>query len=277
MLKGAIYLNIFILFAMSLLFLMIKFDNEKDLRNLKKTIVIYIIFNIINFLICSNGIVQIGWDSLYLLPIILISFILTIISIYRVNKRINNLNSNTLNNSTSKIYIIMIIIPILVFIIPFIYELYLINNCTYLLHYNYQNGFVQSDDTYIAIVNNKPVTITLLKNIFERKGTSVNEIKYNIKYTNDIEISTTDSNYNETIIENENIKNIAIDAKNRYPSANEAYIDYFKEEGCAIISLVFERENGVGSVLGEYFYYNNTYIKSIKTHGDLESIIYYGN
>lgn len=52
------------------------------------------------------------------------------------------------------------------------YELYVINNCNYLLKYNYQTGIIQSDDTYIAIINNKPVTITLQKNLFNRKGFS---------------------------------------------------------------------------------------------------------
>ena len=64
------------------------------------------------------------------------------------------------------------IIPVIVFIIPYVYELYVINNCNYLLKYNYQNGIIQSDDTYIAIINNKPVTITLQKNLFNRKGFS---------------------------------------------------------------------------------------------------------
>ena len=34
-------------------------------------------------------------------------------------------------------------------------------------------------------------------------------------------------------------------------------------------------EETYGSQLGEYFYYDNTYIQSINTHGSLESITYY--
>jgi len=41
----------------------------------------------------------------------------------------------------------------------------------------------------------------------------------------------------------------------------------------AIIVLVSEETHG--TQLGEYFYYDNTYIKSINTHGSLESITYY--
>ena len=105
------------------------------------------------------------------------------------------------------------------------YELYVINNCNYLLKYNYQNGIIQSDDTYIAIINNKPVTITLQKNLFNRKGFSAKKLNYNIIYTNGVEISTRDSSYNKIIVENEDIKKIALDAKERCPSAIGAFID----------------------------------------------------
>ena len=185
-------------------------------------------------------------------------------------KKIDNTNCNSFN---IKKYIIISIIPVIVFIIPYIYELYVINNCNYLLKYNYQNGIIQSDDTYIAIINNKPVSITLQKNLFNRKGLSTNELNYNIIYTNGIEISTRDSKYNKIIIENEDIKKIALDAKEGCPSARGAYIDYFSEGKIAIIVLMSEETHG--TQLGEYFYYDNTYIKSINTHGSLESITYY--
>ena len=71
----------------------------------------------------------------------------------------------------------------------------------------------------------------------------------------------------------EDIKKIALDAKERCPSARGAYIDYFSEGKIAIIVLMSEETHG--TQLGEYFYYDNTYIKSINTHGSLESITYY--
>ena len=64
-----------------------------------------------------------------------------------------------------------------------------------------------------------------------------------------------------------------MDAKERCPSAKSSFIDYFSEGNYAIIELL--SEDGHGTVLGEYFYYNNTYIKNITTHGSFESIIYY--
>ena len=111
------------------------------------------------------------------------------------------------------------------------------------------------------------------KNLFNRKGFSAKKLNYNIIYTNGVEISTRDSSYNKIIVENEDIKKIALDVKERCPSARGAFIDYFSEGNYAIIGLTLEET--YGSQLGEYFYYDNTYIQSINTHGSLESITYY--
>lgn len=273
MLKSAIYCNVLILLIISI-FLMVKiFKKKSNLIKIRKLIIIYIIFNFISFRLCNSEIVDTGWDLIFLLPISIITLIIHIISICCINKKIKKLNNTDCNSLNVKKYTIVSIIPIIVFIIPYIYELYVINNCNYLLKYNYQNGIIQSDDTYIAIINNKPVSITLQKNLFNRKGLSTNELNYNIIYTNNIEISTENSKYEKIIIENEDIKKIALDAKERCPSARGAYIDYFSEGKYAIITLM--EEEPYGTVLEEYFYYDNTYIKSINTYGGLKSITYY--
>ena len=273
MLKSAIYCNVFILLIMSIFFLTRIFMKNSDLKKLRKLIIIYIIFNFISFYLCGSEIVDIGWDFIFLFPISIISFIIHIVSICCINRKIKKSNNTDYNILSIKKYIILSIIPVIVFIIPYVYELYVINNCNYLLKYKYQNGIIQSDDTYIAIINNKPVTITLQKNLFNRKGFSAKKLNYNIIYTNGVEISTRDSSYNKIIVENEDIKKIALDVKERCPSARGAFIDYFSEENYAIIGLTLEET--YGSQLGEYFYYDNTYIQSINTHGSLESITYY--
>lgn len=273
MLKSAIYCNVFILLVMSIFFMTRIFKKNSDLKKIRKLIIIYIIFNFISFYLCTSEIVDIGWDFIFLLPISIISFIIHIVSIGCINRKMKKLNNTDYDNLSVKKYIIAGIIPVIVFIIPYLYELYVINSCNYLLRYNHQNGIIQSDDAYIAIINNKPVSITLQKNLFNRKGLSTNELSYNIIYTNGIEISTKDSKYNKIIIENEDIKKIALDAKERCPSVRGAYIDYFSEGKNAIIVLMSEETHG--TKLGEYFYYDSTYIKSINTHGSLESITYY--
>ncbi len=273
MLKSAIYCNVLILLIISI-FLMVKiFKKNSNLGKIRKLIIIYIIFNFISFYLCNSEIVDTGWDLIFLLPISIITFIIHIVSICCINKKIKKSNNTDYNSLSVKKYTIISIIPAIIFIIPYIYELYVINNCNYLLKYNYQNGIIQSDDTYIAIINNKPVSITLQKNLFNRKGLSTNELNYNIIYTNSTEILAENSEYEKTIIENEDIKKIALDAKERCPSAKGAYIDYFSEGKYAIIVLTSEENHG--TQLGEYFYYNNTYIKNINTYGSLDSITYY--
>lgn len=269
MLKSAIYRDILILLMMSIFFMSKIFKKNSDLKKIRKLIIIYMIFNFISFYLCYSEIVDIGWNIIFLLPIFIITFIIHIISIWYINKKIKKSNNTNCNSLSVIEYIIVSIIPVIVFIIPYIYELYVINNCDYLLKYNYQNGFIQSDNTYIAIINNKPVSITLQKNLFNRKGLSTNELNYNVIYTNGIEISTGYSKYDKIIIENEDIKKIALDAKERCPSARGAYIDYFSEGKIAIIELMSEETHGT------YFYYDNTYITSINTYGSLESITYY--
>lgn len=273
MLKSAIYCNIFILLIISIFFLIRVFTNNSDLKRLRKLIIIYMIFNFISFYLCNSEIVDIGWDFIFLFPISIISFIIHIVSICCINRKIKKSNNTDHNILSIKKYIILSIIPVIIFIIPYVYELYVINNCNCLLKYNYQSGIIQSDDAYIAIINNKPVTITLQKNLFNRKGFSAKELNYDITYTNGVEISTRDSSYNKMIIENEDIRKIALDAKERCPSARGASIDYFSEGNYAIIALTSEET--CGSQLGEYFYYDNTYIQSINTYGNLESITYY--
>ena len=133
-----------------------------------------------------------------------------------------------------------------------------------MLEYNYQNGFIQSDNTYIAIIHNRPVNITLQKNLFNRQGLSTRIKNYDVVYTNGTLITTLDLNRNEVVVEDENIKMVAVDAKERIKSAKKNY---------AIIMLT-SKENS-GSILGKYFYSNNKYVKSIHTHGSLEHITYY--
>ena len=82
-----------------------------------------------------------------------------------------------------------------------------------------------------------------------------------------------DSNGKKIIIENEVLKNIALNAKEKCPSAKGASLHYFSEGNYAIIELT--SENAYGTLLGEYFYHNNTYIQDINTHGNLKSITYY--
>lgn len=272
MLKNAIYINVFLLFVMSIYFIIVSNKNNNKLRNLKKLIIVYIIYTFISMDICySSEIVEIDWDVFYLIPISIVSLIIDIISICRINKL--QKNKKIVNNNQSIKYIVIMVIPAVLFIFTYTFELYIINKCEYLLKYNYQNGIVISEDTYIAIINGKTTSVTLHYNIFDRKGVSTSELNYDIAYTNGIELSTRDSRYNKIIIENKDIEKIAMDAKERCPSAKGASIDYFSEGKYAIIELTSEERSG--TLLGEYLYHNGKYVEKIRTGGSLEEVIYY--
>ena len=152
--------------------------------------------------------------------------------------------------------------------------MFILNNCSYLLIYNYQRGIIDSKDSNIAIIKNIPIKISLQKNLFNRKGTSTREENYIIKYTNGIEIAKINSYNEEELFDNAYIEMIAADAKKRCPSAKGGTIKYLKEENYAIITLTSDESYGL--LLGEYFYHNGKYIKKINTDGSLYSVIYYG-
>ena len=272
MLKFAIYCNVFILYVLSSITKKRISKNNSELKNLKQMEIIFLIFNIINYYLCVIEIVDLGWNIIFIFFISLMTFLIHIVSIYSINKKLKKLNDVHYNEFTLK-NIIVCLIPVFIFLIPYTYELYVINNCNYLLQYNYQEGFIQSDDTYIAIINNKPVPITLQINIFDRRGFSIDEMNYDIIYENNNEILIKDVINSKIIVNNEDLKKISLDAKERCPSAKSADIDYFPEGNYAIVTLLSGETSG--TLLGEYFYHNNEYIKSIKTHGSLSSVTYY--
>ena len=82
MLKSAIYINVFLLFIMSIFFIVKVFNKKTELKMTRTIIVVYMVFNIISFIICSSGIIEVDWDFIFLFPISLISFVLYIIGIH---------------------------------------------------------------------------------------------------------------------------------------------------------------------------------------------------
>lgn len=260
MLKVIIYFNVLLLFLMSFFFLKV-INNSKELKRIKNLIIVYIIYDLLSITICYGDLVQIGWNFFLVIPISLLSLIIYIIDIVLIQKKITKRDKS--NKKISVKYIVIMILPIVLFLIPYSFELYVINKCDFLLKYNYQNGIIQSDDSYLAIINNKPVEITLQKNLFNRQGKAVNINHYVIVY----------SDINNQQFNNSMIKKIALDAKEKSKDAKSATIDYIPDGKYAIVTLLSSK-NG-GSILGEYFYSNGKYIKDVVTHGSLDSITYY--
>ena len=86
MFKNIIYINYLIIFIISIYSLIKAFDKKSNKEYLKKTIQVYIIYNIINYYIALIDLVDIGWDLLIIRPVMFISFILYLIGLIKVNK-----------------------------------------------------------------------------------------------------------------------------------------------------------------------------------------------
>ena len=57
MLKNAMFINVFILFIMSIIFLVKAFSKKADLKKLRQIIVIYMIYIFFSVVFCYSGIV----------------------------------------------------------------------------------------------------------------------------------------------------------------------------------------------------------------------------
>ena len=130
MLKSAIYCNVFILLIMSIFFMTKIFKKNSDLKNIRKLIIIYIIFNFISFYLCNSEIVDTGWDLIFLLPISIISFVIHIVSICCINKKIKKLDNTDCNSFSIKKYIILTFITI-VFQLLYLYHRQFVKNQFY--------------------------------------------------------------------------------------------------------------------------------------------------
>lgn len=276
MLKDVVYINVLLNFLVALYIIIssVKSNDGSILKKLRITSIVFIIYNIVLLYCCGIEIVELDWNVLLVNPVLLISIILMIISVVIISKKLKKVSASSKGKKISIKTIIILLIPIITFGIPYLYELYILNNCDALIEYNYQNGIVISEDTYIAVINNKAKNITLQVNPFNRKGEEVEVEYYNVVYNDNIEITTLDDNHNTIKVEDEKLKSIAKNAKEKSSSAKGGTIEYIKELDISIIALT--SEENYGTMLGEYLYHNTDYIQKISTHGDIEKIIYYG-
>ena len=220
---------------------------------------------------CLN-LVDIGLESLFILPANLITFIMLVIALC---KTLFEKSKNSLKIGTKIAFIpiaaLIIIIPVLILAIPFKKELYIINNSDYILMYNYQDGIIISKNTYIALFNGKAGIISLKYRPKNEKNANVSH--YTVVYGDEVEIRKYESYNNYIEIQDERIKNIAIDVQKRVPSAKSLDVDYFRDKDYVLVEAL--SEVGYGSVLEESLYYQGKYVQKIHTSGSLKTIKYY--
>lgn len=260
MFKAAIYFNIFFFLVMSIIFLVRVFSGGNDLKKIRRITYIYMLLNYVNAYV--SGYTDIGWSWIGLLPIIILTFILNIICVICIRKKLKKEEQLDYNPMNIKVMILLIVLPIIIVALPFIREVYILYNCDYMIVYNYQEGWINSTDTNIAVYNNKPVTLSLELYMFERDGKKTN--------TTHCEAVYSDSG---VVIQDHNVEDEALDVFKNNSNAKSADIYYFENGKYVIITLL--ADVGHGTVLGEYFYYDDTLVTSISTLGDLEKVICY--
>lgn len=270
MFKSALNLVLAIIFIFSFVYFFLSLNRTSK----KKSNVLAVAFIVLDFVIYylfTANYIDIGLELLLVYGAALLAAVLLVISLI-----ITNIKPTTKKNGFSKIVVGMLIaIPLLVLLVPFGYETYLLNKCSYLLTYNYQNGIIQSDDTYIAIVDGKPVTVSLQKNILGRQSTA-----FTSNYSGVVNcIIVFESEHitfeypEEAPQDADIILAVARDAKIRQSAALSASLDYFPEGIYTIITLC-DREDG-GTVLAEYFYSGSELVAEVFTEGGLSSVAYY--
>ena len=191
-----------------------------------------------------------------------------------IRKKLKNEENNDFKPMKISIMMLIIILPFIIVGATFAREVYVLYNCDYMIVYNYQEAWVNSTDTNIAVIDNKPVTLSLELYKFDRDGDRLKPKNFDVTYNDyGVEISKGVLESDKEIIDNKDIEKIALDALEMCKTAKSANVIYIEEGKCAIIELM--DDVGRGTVLGKYFYYDNTYIKSINPEGDFERIICY--
>ena len=189
---------------------------------------------------------------------------------YLFKEKIKNEDNSDYKPMSIKIMILLIILPIVIAVVPLAREVYVLYNCEYMVMYNYQEGVIDSVDTNYAILDNKPIKLSLDLLKFDREGVKMSIENVHLSYT-DAGIEVKHGNLDSS--ENSDIEKIAMDALDKCSSAKSAEVDFIPEAKYAIITLM-DGEDG-GTILGTYFYYDNGYVQSIDNGGDLERVLRY--
>lgn len=270
MLRIAMYAEVFILLVVSVVLLICAIS-----KNVKKKSNIvagaYLVMTIGLLFLIDSEIVDFDWNLLILNPAVILVGIILIAGMIVANVR----RKNKPEHLEPWIKAVAIIIPVLVFVVPFAIETYLLNACDVYIKYNYQNGWVTSVDTNYAIVKDIPYVVTLNKNIVERNDehriSNGGWNEYIVTFDGDdqpvIDTSWSDVSYVESV------SKIATQVKQTFANIDRMWIYYISDTGNAIISVEYNESN-INSDYKDYYYCADKIIE-IDAAGNLEEIMYY--
>jgi len=272
MLVFAIYFNFVFVFIGALsLFITSLIKSVKKKSNIIG--IALIVFSIIELVMLRYDIIEFDWNELFLLPTAFASLILSIVGVIVANAR-RKIKTDKMKLG---IELAVVLAPVILFAIPYSYETYIINNCDYIITYNYQNGVVTSDDTYIALTDGKKTEINLKEPIiFGKKEHTFNARVigfYSVYYGDELEVETKygDEAYADRALE------ITDAIKEADDLIFESYLYYIPEKDIAIIKVFHKQNNTQVSIAysaDEYCYIDGEFIP-MRFSGDFESLTYY--
>lgn len=208
---------------------------------------------------------DIGWSYLIMLPIFCVTEVLLIITIIRCLLSI----STKTEGPSIRIALSIILIPVMLFVVSYSYELYRLNTCDYLVHFNYQNGIVISEDAYYAVTNHKPAKVTLENNLFNRKSKCeykgvttdiVGSIRFNKNGERKLDIFHEQGREYEQVFDK--LGAVIYEAN---PNIDYIEIQYIPEANDAIVRMEAAR----------YIFHDYKIAAKIKDPGSIRSIIVY--
>ena len=245
MLKPALLLN-FGLLAIYSIVLLIRSIIKSDQTKLLGFTILSCILSIFNFAamsILDTGLEYLLYFVVFIAAMVFygVSIILCIVKRKRKTKKPSRIAST-----------LLLLIPAFTLLIPLCFEQYLLNRCTYLLEYNYQNGFIISEYTRYAIVNNHSYHVDSMKNLLPRECTKYTWIQfdqfpsYQISFGNSPEFKIEgDETYKDEI---QKIGEIIAKMPEHFTTADVMYFPAFNN---ALISASTE---AVPKKYGNYFY-----------------------
>lgn len=263
MLKACLYFNWFFYGLLSILICKNSFSKNSKI-NWAIEAIILMLLSFINLLLFDKC-MEIDWNFLFIVPVFAVTEVLYLISFFRCI-----FTRKEKHALTTLPAVVLAVVPAMLFIGSYTYEMIKLNTCDYLVKYNYQSGMVISEDTFFAVKQQKAAKVTLVNNLFNRKS-----IKEYTGIATNIQCSIDFS-------DKDDMKIIMYDDRSR------AYEPVFRELGTEIfkanpnenrieIHYIPEKKDAIVRFFnaGDYLYHETERVCELKTHGDLDEIIVY--
>ncbi len=265
MLKICLYINFLILFVLSIW----TFVRSVSKDNTKKTasavlLILLTFFNLVAVGTCLDT----GYELLLFYLVVLITIAVNIFSIIIsvVKRKIKT------QEPTVRSILALLVAPILMFVVPLCIELVLLYGSSFVLKFNYQNGIVESTDTYYAIVNGRSHKLSLGGDIVNKRG----GVRY--KFDKIYYYETKENDDGELVLQCVYGGEEYLDAADEiyqvavkdHKGTSEAMMKYVPDVNISIIEMMHADGNYL-----VHLYEGTTKLGDLDTYGSLKEVIVY--